>query len=239
MRMAVVGVLAVVLSSVGAVPASAEWHDVCGDLARSIERAHRIPHGLVQAISLAESGRWLGGGRDSRAWPWTVTSGTDNFYLPTKQAAIAKVRELQARGRTNIDVGCMQVNLHYHGDQFASLEEAIDPARNVQYGASYLRSLREQTNSWGIATARYHSRNKGRGEAYRSKVYRLWNEVRKQTSQDRRLAPQQIALSAIERDAAPLDPALVAAGEPSPPERLKRPAGRAAAPGAIRIIRGD
>ena len=74
---------------------------------------------------------------------------------------------------------------------------AIDPARNVQYGASYLRSLRAQTNSWGIATAHYHSRNKGRGEAYRSKVYRWWNEVRKQTSQDRRLAPQQIALSAI------------------------------------------
>ena len=150
-----------------------------------------------------------------------------------------QLAELQAGGRTNIDVGCMQVNLHYHGDQFASLEEAIDPARNVQYGASYLRSLREQTNSWGIATAHYHSRNKGRGEAYRSKVYRLWNEVRKQTSQDRRLAPQQIALNAIARDAAPLDPALATVDEPSPPERLKRPGGRPAGHGAIRIIRGD
>ena len=36
-------------------------------------------------------------------------------------AAIAAVTRLRARGIRNIDVGCMQVNLHYHGQHFETL----------------------------------------------------------------------------------------------------------------------
>jgi len=105
-----------------------------------------------------------------------VTSGSDSFYLPTKDAAIAKVRELKAAGRTNIDVGCMQINLHYHPDAFDTLEEAFDPATNIAYGVKFLRDLRMQTRSWGKATAFYHSQNRERGNAYRSKVYKFWRK---------------------------------------------------------------
>ena len=225
-----------------AAPAAAAREDVCSRLAQSIERAHGIPRGLVQAVALAESGRWTADDGGSRPWPWTITSGDESYYLDSKEEALEKVRELQARGRTNIDVGCMQVNLHYHGHNFGSVEQALDPAANVQYAAGFLRSLREESRSWGLATARYHSRTKARGERYRAKVYRLWNEVRRRTSDDRRLAPQQIALSALARDADPLVEPAASPAETSSP-RLKRPLidlkVRSAPPGGLRIIRGD
>ena len=85
------------------------------------------------------------------------------------------MQELRSQGRSNIDVGCMQINLGYHGHAFDSVAEALEPAVNVAYGAQFLRQLREETQSWSRATARYHSRNPKRGQAYREKVFRFWN----------------------------------------------------------------
>jgi hypothetical protein len=84
---------------------------LCAALARQAEREQGIPPGLVQALALAESGRWHADEGITRPWPWTVTSGTDSFFLPSKPEALRKVEELRTEGRTNIDVGCMQVNL--------------------------------------------------------------------------------------------------------------------------------
>lgn len=160
-----------------AFPAYGSVRSVCANQAAAQERANRIPPGLVQALALAESGRWLAEDQATKPWPWTVTSGSDSFYLPTKSAAIAKVRELKASGRTNIDVGCMQINLHYHPKAFTSLDEAFDPNANVAYGTKFLKDLRMQTRSWGKATAFYHSQNRERGNAYRSKVYKFWRKL--------------------------------------------------------------
>ena len=160
-------------------PAYGSVRSVCDTYAAAHEQANRIPPGLLQAVARAESGRWLAEDQATKPWPWTVTSGKDSFYLPSKDAAIAKVQELKASGRTNIDVGCMQINLHYHPKAFASLDEAFDPASNVAYGSKFLSELRLQTRSWGKATAFYHSQNRARGNAYRSKVYKFWRSMNK------------------------------------------------------------
>lgn len=171
--------LALVLTAFAlAFPAEASVRTLCASHAAAHEQANRIPSGLVLAVALAESGRWLSEDQATKPWPWTVTSGKDSFYLPTKNAAIAKVQELKAAGRTNIDVGCMQINLHYHPKAFTSLDEAFDPDANVAYGTKFLKDLRMQTRSWGKATAFYHSQNRARGNAYRSKVYKFWRGLR-------------------------------------------------------------
>jgi len=180
LQMLLAGALTLVLTVGLTVPAFGSVRTVCSTYAAQQEKAERIPPGLVNAVALAESGRWLEQDGNTKPWPWTVTSGSDSFYLSTKEAAIAKVRELQANGRTNIDVGCMQINLHYHPDAFSSLEEAFDPDRNVAYGTKFLKDLRMQTRSWGKATAFYHSQNRARGIAYRDKVYKLWRKLRRQ-----------------------------------------------------------
>ena len=74
-----------------------------------------------------ESGRWDAEAQASFAWPWTVTAEGRGRYLPSKAEALAEVRQLRARGLTNIDVGCMQVNLFYHPDAFDDLNQAFDP----------------------------------------------------------------------------------------------------------------
>jgi soluble lytic murein transglycosylase-like protein len=51
----------------------------------------------------------------------------------------------------NIDVGCMQVNLGYHGKAFADLEAAFDPATNVAYAARFLSELFSKRRSWALA----------------------------------------------------------------------------------------
>jgi hypothetical protein len=96
-------------------------------------------------------------------------------YLPTKTAAIDEVRQLQARGIGNIDVGCMQVNLHHHPDAFFSLEQAFDPASNVAYAARFLRSLFADSGAWDEAAGRYHSATPELKDPYRDKVVQIWS----------------------------------------------------------------
>lgn len=162
--------------------------EVCLAEAAAAERAAQVPPGLVRAIALAESGRWDSAARRSYAWPWTVTAGDQSWYLASKAEAVAHVRELQRAGRRNIDVGCMQINLHWHPDAFASLEEAFDPRRNVAYGVEFLKSLRSELRSWGRAVARYHTADEVRGDAYRERVTALWTKQRQLRAEELRQA---------------------------------------------------
>jgi hypothetical protein len=155
-------------------PPTVSDHQTCVRAARAAEREQGIAPHLLSAISLVETGRWSRGLKASLAWPWTVMAEGKGRYLPTKAAAIAEVRKLKARGITNIDVGCFQVNLHYHGDAFDGLEQAFDPDENAAYAAAFLADLKRRSGTWKLAVGRYHSWDDIRGPAYREKVYSLW-----------------------------------------------------------------
>lgn len=144
------------------------------------ERQQGIPPHLLTAIAFAESGRWDEANRAKTAWPWTVTSGGEGSYFPTKAEAMAEVKRLKAKGVKNIDVGCMQVNLLYHPTAFASLDEAFDPATNVAYAAKFLSALFKESGSWTQAAAMYHSRDEDEGAIYRKKVVKLWQETQRE-----------------------------------------------------------
>ncbi len=161
---------------------------ICRAQTREAEKRHRLPKFVLSAISLAESGRWHPTQRRSYPWPWTVTSGAGSHYYADKAAAIAAVRVLQARGVRNIDVGCMQVNLHFHPDAFADLSEAFDPAANADYAATFLKKLFRTSRSWNRAIGRYHSATPHRAEGYLRRVNGLWRGERVQDAQLRREA---------------------------------------------------
>ena len=207
---------------------------LCAALARQVERAEGIPPGLVEALALAESGRWLADEGTTRPWPWTVTAGPDSFFLPSKPEALRKVHELRTEGRSNIDVGCMQVNLGYHGHAFASVAEALEPAANVAYAAQFLKQLREETQSWAQATARYHSRHPKRGQAYREKVYRFWHQV--QGARVVEQVPTRLTGRPLVAEATPELPTPAGRARlivPGRPVTDRQPA-----PGAIPVLRG-
>src|SRR5215813_15266126 len=115
----------------------------CLGFIKSTEKTQKIPDGVLKTIGFRESGRQLADGRQV-PWPWTVNAQGEGHFFATKADAIAFVQALQRQGVDVIDVGCMQVNLHYHPAAFTSLDDAFDPATNVAYAGEFLNSLKSE-----------------------------------------------------------------------------------------------
>jgi hypothetical protein len=73
-------------------------------------------------------------------------------------------------GIDDVDIGCLQVNWHWHGLVFTSPAAALTPGANAQYAASLLRKYRVQTGTWSGAVGRYHSHDARRAEVYRCRI---------------------------------------------------------------------
>ncbi len=72
----------------------------------------------------------------------------------------------------------MQVNLLFHPQAFASLDEALDPQANVAYAAVFLRRLRADLSSWPMAADAYHSMSPPLANAYVARVAAHWSPAR-------------------------------------------------------------
>lgn len=184
MLLAILGLLA------GTVSAAAQTDPTAlcrGAIARA-EGGAAIPAGLLQAIGRVESGRRNPETGSFGPWPWTVNAEGRGHFLPSRDAAIALVRELQGRGVRSMDVGCMQVNLLHHPRAFASLDEAFDPEANARYAARFLSELQSGRNDWMVAASHYHSQTPERAAAYRARVQAAWAQTGAATAENRALA---------------------------------------------------
>lgn len=204
--------------SAATAPSAVSAADLCRPAIAAAERAHGIPHALLLAIGRVESGR-----RDPETgrfgpWPWTINAEGTGQHFPTKEAAIAAVRALQARGVRSIDVGCMQVNLHHHPHAFASLEEAFDPARNADYAARFLVDLQARANSWTQAAAHYHSHTPELAEAYKRRVLAAWPEETRHAAEAHRQAQAAAWAARTASGAGRIDHLAAAAPRPAPLE---------------------
>lgn len=170
-RLLLLLVLLLPCRSARAVPVLAP-EDPCAAAIGVAERAWNLPPRLLGAIARVESGRPMAGA--VIAWPWTINAEGEGHFFATREQAIAAVRDLQARGVRSIDVGCLQVNLMYHPQAFASLEDAFDPARNADAAARFLAGLKTAANGWLDAAGLYHSATPQLQAAYRARVAALW-----------------------------------------------------------------
>lgn len=186
--------LLLVLAALAAITLSPEIsfanQQACANAIGQVERNAGVPPRLMQAIALAESGRWDEDKRASFAWPWTINAEGQGRYFATKEAAVAEVQRLKARGVRSIDVGCMQVNLMHHPDAFASIEDAFDPLKNATYAAEFLRELYDAQGSWPAAVGNYHSATPELHEPYRRRVYALWNNEQTKVVADATPSPR-------------------------------------------------
>lgn len=153
------------------------------------ETANGLPRALLTAVSLAESGRYDARTRQARAWPWTINAEGRGYYFKSKEEAVRATQRMLDSGMRSIDIGCMQVNLRYHPDAFASLEDGFDPMTNVAYGADFLKRLHAQTQSWPKAVAHYHSQTTARGGRYFARVIRIWENERTRIANANYVAP--------------------------------------------------
>ncbi len=123
-----------------------------------------IPDNILLGIGLQEAGTTRGGALT--VWPWAVNAAGVGRIFDDRTAAMGWVRERQAAGISSIDVGCMQINLHWHPTAFASLEQGFDPVANVDYAARFLRSLYAESGNWMQAAGAYHSRTQDKAAIY-------------------------------------------------------------------------
>jgi len=159
----------------------------CREATTAVERLRPdLPAHLMAAMAKVESGRPRPGHTARFAWPWTVMAQGKGRYFPTKAAAVAEVKRLRRGGVTNIDVGCMQVNLHYHGEAFDSVAQAFNPVHNIAYAAEFLLKLRRGENSWMRAIAYYHSRTPEHYRDYQRRVRDAWRRERRAAAQNDR-----------------------------------------------------
>jgi hypothetical protein len=156
----------------------AQQSELCAAALRDAEQRYHLPPALLASIAKAESGRPITLLVDIRPWPWTIDADGIGLFLDSKAAAVAWVRQQVSRHRF-IDVGCMQIDLHYHPGAFASLDEAFDPAANADYAARLLTSLYrgEAGGSWDIAVGLYHSHTSLLAAQYRDRVALIGADV--------------------------------------------------------------
>lgn len=190
--------LLALLAALAARPAqaSADPTQMCRAAIARAEQEAQIPAGLLQAIGRVESGRRNPETGQVGPWPWTINAEGRGHFFPDRAAAVAAVRELQGRGVRVIDVGCMQINLHFHPRAFQNLEEAFDPWANARYAAQFLTQLHAARNDWMVAAGHYHSHTPDLAEAYRGRVRNAWPEAERRVAEDRALGARLAGMPA-------------------------------------------
>jgi soluble lytic murein transglycosylase-like protein len=133
------------MSATGAAGSACE-----GEMARAAQ-THGIPLGILYAVGLAETGR------GDTLSPYALNIDGKTVYGLDKDDALRAFEAAQRTGARMIDVGCMQINHHYHAHAFASLADMLDPPQNVAYAARFLQQLKAREGSWTMAVARYHA----------------------------------------------------------------------------------
>lgn len=169
-------VLALLLAPAGAQAQEAEVDParLCLDPLSRVERQFGIDAGLLEAIARTESGRRDPDSGTWAPWPWTINAEGTPHYFQTKDEAIKAVQGLLLQGMTGIDIGCMQISLHWHNEKFTTLEDIFDPVNNITYAAEHLRGLYERHGTWVAAAGYYHSATPELRTAYLRKVLGYW-----------------------------------------------------------------
>ena len=112
---------------------------------------HGVPLGVLYAVGLTESGK-----RGSLQ-PYAMNIQGRPYFGTGAADVIGQLAQAQREGIKLVDLGCMQINHHYHRAKFASLEAMIDPRQNVEYATQFLKELKAREGSWTLAVARYHA----------------------------------------------------------------------------------
>jgi len=123
----------------------------CGpEILRAADR-YGVPAGILYAVGLAETGR------KGSLQPNAMNIEGKAVFPKNRGEALATFEAARRDGKTLIDLGCMQINHHYHASHFRSVEDMLDPRQNVDYAARFLASLHARHETWSMAVARYHA----------------------------------------------------------------------------------
>lgn len=130
----------------------------------AVEQKNRIPSGLLSAIA----------GVESDFNPYAINIAGKTIIASNQDEAAKTIKNALNSGITNIDIGIAQINYRWHGDNFKSIEEMINPVTNIEYAAKLLSSLFKQHGTWHKALRYYHSATPYHHRKYSRKVVIAW-----------------------------------------------------------------
>lgn len=145
---------------------AAKDNNPCYAWAAIAEQAYGMPKGLMTAIVTQESG--------GHAYALNV-DGRAYKYRTAVDAAYA-IQDMAQRAY-EIDVGCGQLNIRWHGIKFKNLGALLDPHINMSYAAWHLSVLYKQTGDWAKAAAHYHSYDAGKNRPYVCSLKQIMNRT--------------------------------------------------------------
>ncbi|PSJ63346.1 transglycosylase SLT domain-containing protein [Kumtagia ephedrae] len=142
---------AAVFTSSACLPAAAAPANACEpEILRAADR-YGVPVGILYAVGLTETGN------KGSLQPNALNIEGKAVFPGSREQAVAAVEEARRGGAKLIDLGCMQINHHYHSQHFAGTRDMLDPRKNVDYAARFLVSLHARHRTWSMAVARYHA----------------------------------------------------------------------------------
>lgn len=129
-----------------------------------IKIAHEegIPLKLLKSIAYVESG----------FHPWSLNIKGQSHVFANQQQAEAYLEKVLEQGHTSIDIGCTQINWHWHGKNFKSAKDLLSPSICLRYAARLLKSHRRSSKTWMKAALLYHSSNHQHQQIYRTRLVR-------------------------------------------------------------------
>jgi hypothetical protein len=145
--------------------------EICEAASAAVARETGVPAPVMLALTLTETGRRIGG--RLRPWPWAANGGGQGHWFATPDEAARYAGAQLAQGRRSFDLGCFQINWHWHGAHFARPEDLLDPMVSGRYAARLLRDLHAELGSWTAAAGAYHSRTPALAARYRARFEQI------------------------------------------------------------------
>lgn len=148
---------------------------LCENTIESIELQTDIPKGLLLGIGKAEAIRKIN--NKYIIWPWTINHAGKSLFFDTKKQMSNYVFKTLKRNDFNIDVGCMQINIKWHKNNFKKISDMFEVNPNISYAASFIKQLKNKHGSWDKAIKHYHSSDPKKNNPYLIKVKSFWKKV--------------------------------------------------------------
>ncbi len=148
---------------------------LCENTIESIELQTDIPKGLLLGIGKVEAIRKIN--NKYIIWPWTINHAGKSLFFDNKEQMKNYVFKNLKRKDFNIDVGCMQINIKWHKNNFKKISDMFEVNPNISYAASFLKQLKNKHGSWDKAIKHYHSSDPKKNNPYLIKVKSFWKKV--------------------------------------------------------------
>jgi hypothetical protein len=143
-----------------------------GTLWETVAARHGLDPHWLYGVALQESRRRAGPGH-AQPWPYTLRSPEGSQFHHSKAEAAHALRQLLTRHPPRaIDVGLLQINLHWHGRRVRAPEDLLEARTNLELGARLLaEAVGSAPDDLALGLGRYHHwRDSSRARAYGRRV---------------------------------------------------------------------